>query len=170
MTTENMSYSVDLTPIPQGARNRHSGLIEATLFRAIANRLREDLAQRGVNISEAEACRRFAATLDFLQLCGEYSDLRFTPATPVDDGWHIFVLYTREYAQFCNQLCGRFIHHTPCNTPGQEGTMPGWRATVAFMRQHGISFEEDIWRVAGVTDDDGDGEGESTSEGCYCGS
>jgi len=35
------------------------------------------------------------------------------PSQIVDDLWHEFILYTREYQQFCAEAFGRFMHHTP---------------------------------------------------------
>ncbi|NIA71366.1 hypothetical protein HBA54_22475 [Pelagibius litoralis] len=34
-------------------------------------------------------------------------------AGPVDDLWHEFILYTREYHVFCQQCVGRYLHHFP---------------------------------------------------------
>ena len=33
----------------------------------------------------------------------------------VDAIWHTHLLYTAEYANFCQQVFGQFIHHTPCD-------------------------------------------------------
>lgn len=35
------------------------------------------------------------------------------PSQVVDDLWHEFILYTREYDRFCKRAFGRFLHHTP---------------------------------------------------------
>lgn len=35
----------------------------------------------------------------------------------VDEVWHAFILFTKEYAAFCEGVFGRFIHHAP-NWPG----------------------------------------------------
>lgn len=35
----------------------------------------------------------------------------------IDEVWHAFILYTREYTAFCNQHFGRYVHHTPNNAP-----------------------------------------------------
>jgi hypothetical protein len=35
------------------------------------------------------------------------------PSQVVDDFWHEFILYTREYQMFCKAAFGRFMHHTP---------------------------------------------------------
>jgi hypothetical protein len=31
----------------------------------------------------------------------------------VDEVWHSFILFTREYAAFCQEAFGQFIHHVP---------------------------------------------------------
>lgn len=35
------------------------------------------------------------------------------PSQVADDLWHEFILYTREYEQFCRRAFGGFLHHTP---------------------------------------------------------
>ena len=35
------------------------------------------------------------------------------PSQVVDDLWHEFILYTKNYQQFCERAFGRFLHHTP---------------------------------------------------------
>jgi hypothetical protein len=49
----------------------------------------------------------------FLALCLLYPDKHFSPSMPVDEMWHTFILDTRKYNQFCEVVCGRFIHHEP---------------------------------------------------------
>jgi hypothetical protein len=45
----------------------------------------------------------------------------------VDEVWHAFILFTREYADFCQDIFGEFIHHvprtsrTPSGTPREDG-------------------------------------------------
>ena len=31
----------------------------------------------------------------------------------VDELWHTFVIFTREYESFCQKVAGRFMHHVP---------------------------------------------------------
>lgn len=31
----------------------------------------------------------------------------------IDEFWHTFVLHTKDYADFCNEYFGEFIHHSP---------------------------------------------------------
>ena len=35
------------------------------------------------------------------------------PSQVADDLWHEFILYTKNYDEFCRQAFGRFLHHTP---------------------------------------------------------
>lgn len=35
------------------------------------------------------------------------------PSQVADDLWHEFILYTRNYQEFCNKAFGNFLHHTP---------------------------------------------------------
>lgn len=40
------------------------------------------------------------------------------PSQVVDDLWHEFILYTRNYAEFCRRAFGGFLHHTPAAALG----------------------------------------------------
>ncbi|HYN54267.1 MAG TPA: hypothetical protein VES38_06145 [Methylotenera sp.] len=42
------------------------------------------------------------------------------PSEVVDDLWHEFILYTRNYERFCKQAFGRFFHHTPAVVLGND--------------------------------------------------
>ncbi|MFI6797220.1 glycine-rich domain-containing protein [Streptosporangium canum] len=55
--------------------------------------------------------------LSFLAACAARPYARLAPSELVDIGWHTFILYTREYAEFCEQVAGRFINHAPDDDP-----------------------------------------------------
>jgi hypothetical protein len=42
------------------------------------------------------------------------------PSQGVDDLWHEFILYTKDYDAFCRQAFGRFLHHTPASALSEE--------------------------------------------------
>lgn len=42
------------------------------------------------------------------------------PSQVVDDLWHEFILYTRNYDDYCRKAFGRFLHHTPAVVLGSE--------------------------------------------------
>ena len=61
------------------------------------------------------------------------------PSQAVDDAWHEFILFTRQYDKFCRHAFGRFLHHTPAEamrTPTQatEGIKRAWRLACAHER------------------------------------
>lgn len=39
---------------------------------------------------------------------------------PIDDIWHIFLLYTKDYMEFCEKYFGQYIHHLPDIVPDME--------------------------------------------------
>lgn len=42
------------------------------------------------------------------------------PSQVVDDLWHEFILYTKNYDAFCRKAFGRYMHHTPAAVLGQH--------------------------------------------------
>lgn len=50
----------------------------------------------------------------------------------IDQMWHVFLLYTRDYAAFCQKYFGQFLHHQPDLVP-------------VFERQ-GFEFEANLER------------------------
>lgn len=53
------------------------------------------------------------------------------PSQVADDLWHEFILYTKNYQQFCQQGFGRFLHHTPAvvlskHQQGDVGIRRSW--------------------------------------------
>ncbi|MFO0862779.1 MAG: hypothetical protein U0516_03585 [Candidatus Saccharibacteria bacterium] len=94
----------------------------------------------------AEAILR--ETLVFLNMVGTNPACPSTPSALVDIGWHTFILYTREYAAYCNAVCGEFIHHCPTDTPELEAVAVSSEATVEFMAANGIVYDPQLWGTA----------------------
>jgi hypothetical protein len=46
------------------------------------------------------------------------------PPPRIDGAWHVFLWFTRDYADFCKRLFGVFLHHRPRrpDDPPQDGT------------------------------------------------
>ena len=61
-----------------------------------------DLARR-----HAEEIKRF------LVLCALHPEKRYGMRGDLDRFWHTFMIYSREYTAFCEQIAGRYIHHAP---------------------------------------------------------
>jgi len=53
------------------------------------------------------------------------------PSQVVDDAWHEFILFTRNYKDFCDRGLRRFLHHVPAEamsspTQAQDGLKRSW--------------------------------------------
>jgi hypothetical protein len=56
----------------------------------------------------------FCELKKFLALSYLYVDEPFSMVNKqIDSLWHQFILFTREYQDFCNRYFGKFIHHSP---------------------------------------------------------
>jgi hypothetical protein len=54
----------------------------------------------------------------------------------VDHAWHGFILFTREYTDFCQDVFGFYLHHAP----RRSGDPPNVRAATCFFRAYRESF------------------------------
>ncbi|MFA6065649.1 MAG: hypothetical protein WC707_00525 [Candidatus Babeliaceae bacterium] len=64
----------------------------------------------------------------------------------VDNLWHTFILFTHEYAEFCNKYFGHFIHHMP-KTDMQKSPEKVQEARAdfqAFVKNYQKVFKEEI--------------------------
>jgi hypothetical protein len=68
--------------------------------------------QRKCSMSHEEAEQLFLDTKQFMYLCAKYPG-GLAPTKVIDEGWHNFILFTRDYRRFCLDFLGRFIHHEP---------------------------------------------------------
>jgi hypothetical protein len=55
----------------------------------------------------------------FLFICDK-SNVRLTPSEKVDQGWHVLILFTQDYREFCQLFFGRFIDHYPGGEANQN--------------------------------------------------
>src|SRR5690606_16704119 len=65
-----------------------------------------------MGMTEIEAKYALSDTLKFLYLCATVKKL-FAPPQVIDEVWHLFILSTEDYAKFCEDYFGFFIHHRP---------------------------------------------------------
>lgn len=71
-----------------------------------------DRLAHDATVSRERARQLMAELFDFLDAAaGTGAPQRPSPA--IDQAWHTFILHTRDYAAFCQDRYGRFIHHIP---------------------------------------------------------
>lgn len=63
----------------------------------------------------------------YLALCASNSDGFYGMRGPIDEFWHTFVVFTRQYADFCNVVAGQFIHHIPGELVDSDSEPPAPR-------------------------------------------
>jgi len=95
-------------------------------------------------IRKRSARRRFMEMLKFLDVCAQATQT-VSPPPRVDDGWHAFILFTRDYAAYCEDRFGRFIHHDPMES---QDTVAYERAYSAAMDLFG-ELDRRIWPQPG---------------------
>ena len=72
-------------------------------------------------------------------------------STDVDELWHAFILFTKEYADFCKQTCGYFVHHAPTikeekTTRTPESNKAARQAFIELYKTHfGTEPDASIW-------------------------
>lgn len=64
------------------------------------------------NVNTENAKLHFTALKKFLKLSSDTSRPCF-PSKDIDEIWHNFILFTKDYQFFCNNYLNKFIHHIP---------------------------------------------------------
>lgn len=67
------------------------------------------------------------------------------PSATVDPGWHTFMLHSAEYAKWCEEQFGYFLHHAPNSKMRTTGLMVD---VVGRIREAGFVVDESLWGTA----------------------
>ena len=75
----------------------------------------------------------FDALKDYFAICAADPGRRTgMPSRIVDEAWHIFILSTRDYTDFCRRAFGGYLHHAPSDAAGDdEALRHTWRLACA---------------------------------------
>ncbi len=73
------------------------------------------------DISMEQASRHFDELVGFLEICASTPE-RCAPSEAMDEVWHTFIQFTREYREFCLSNFGYMIDHDP--SPRTENIEP----------------------------------------------
>ncbi|SDX59868.1 hypothetical protein SAMN05661080_00517 [Modestobacter sp. DSM 44400] len=104
-------------------------------------------------LGAAEAGDRITEMAKFLTVAAD-SDQPVAPSRAVDTAWHTFILFTRDYADFCAATFGRFIHHQPTD-PGDghgddEEDESTYARTRALLTERFRPLDGQLWPAAGA--------------------
>ena len=118
-------------------------LVDAEVMRRLTARVIKDHPE----IDRGTARRIVGQTAAFLATSSRRPGVELSPSKLVDIGWHTWILHTVDYAQFCERVGGRFVHHVP--TPDSEESASSPEAarerTLAAMTQAGFTIDLDLW-------------------------
>jgi hypothetical protein len=116
-------------------------LVSPELFDTIVGRVLEELP-----VAPSYAQRVVDQTLVFLKAVADNpTNKMLTPSKAVDPGWHAFLMFTQEYAAFCQDLTGGgFIHHAPVvNEDIRSGD--ALTRTLEVLHSTGYRVDEEMW-------------------------
>lgn len=88
--------------------------------------------------------------LAFLRACAGHPGGPLSPSKLVDVGWHTFILYTREYAAFCDRIAGYFIHHAPDDeaATSADPLENALTRSVEAIQAAGLVVDAELWLTA----------------------
>jgi hypothetical protein len=75
---------------------------------SVVTRITEEL-----KVTRKIAKKLFTDLKRFLWLAAVSKEKHLVPSPVLDDAWHSFVLFTKDYEDFCNKYFGGFLHHAP---------------------------------------------------------
>jgi hypothetical protein len=113
----------------------------------------------------AEVAREHERELKrYLVMCALDPETPYGMKGPVDELWHTFITFTRDYARFCDDVAGRFIHHvpTPPEAKGDPEGAAGYERTLdTYEEIFGQEAPPEVWPRFGPEYDAG--------SACSCG-
>ncbi len=94
--------------------------------------------------SQDHADHIFSETLKFLVASGAFDEGGLVPSASIDQGWHCFLLFTREYAKFCKDNIGTYIHHNPADGELESSS----DSTYVLLMDRGVQLDPCLWGQA----------------------
>ncbi|MFJ5973997.1 glycine-rich domain-containing protein [Streptomyces sp. NPDC093060] len=116
-------------------------LVSPELFARLADFCAEEY---GHERSMAERIMSEAITLCYVMGSTNAGDV-MAPSKAVDPGWHAFMLHTEDYAKWCTENFGYFLHHRPNSKVRTQGLMVD---VVGRIRAEGFEADERLWGTA----------------------
>ncbi|GAA2044542.1 hypothetical protein GCM10009839_55310 [Catenulispora yoronensis] len=89
-----------------------------------------------------------------------HADGPLTPSTLVDQGWHAFVIHTRDYREYCMAKYGSFIDHNPTDNHRAAEPVELLGRTTTAIEAAGYHVIPELWKLHASCDTD--------STGCHC--
>ncbi|MET7640417.1 hypothetical protein [Streptomyces sp. NPDC005438] len=118
-------------------------LVDPELAARLTSHIRGEFPQ----LPEGYPERILEQALAYLKACAGSPGSVLSPSPLVDIGWHTFILHSREYSEFCDEVAGHFIHHVPENEsnppPGDPDEIR--RRTMKAIEECGYRVDPELW-------------------------
>ena len=122
-------------------------LVEPELFHRLVQRVAEE-HDHDLNM----AARVVDQALAFLATTATHQGHPLSPSEIVDPGWHEFILHTVDYAEFCERIAGRFLHHVPTDLEDESASGEGSHDTLSYtvdaIDAAGFYVDTELWPTA----------------------
>jgi hypothetical protein len=110
-----------------GMQGQSSALAPNYENSAIARKISKEII---CTFGQAEVLLRDCS--NFLWMAAKSSEVS-VPSPIIDEAWHVFILFTKEYMQFCHDHCGGYVHHAPHTGPELRMTTDYVKPTVDML-------------------------------------
>ncbi|MCX5085665.1 hypothetical protein [Streptomyces sp. NBC_00401] len=113
--------------------------------KAFFERITDRLVNEHPTFERALAERITEQGLAYLYTAARTGEL-LSPSPMVDLAWHAMILHTRDYADWCDEFAGHFVHHVPEDTAVDRSEAAAARKrTVAAVAAQGFTVDEELW-------------------------
>lgn len=120
----------------------HSELAQVALAHVVDSSMVPNVAKNlGVTVERAEEL--IEETKRFL-VVGRLVGAQLAPSPEIDEVWHTWILFTKDYHTFCDKL-GGYIHHKPI--PAGSPSQPPLEPTIALMVAAFDQIDAAAWPV-----------------------
>ena len=106
-------------------------------------------SDKSFNLSKKEVRNSVEQYKKFLSLKRKYPDSELVPTEEIDSVWHVHILDTKNYADDCNMLFGKFMNHKPYFGPYSKESqedMARWfeETSIFWQMEYGEVLQEPV--------------------------
>jgi hypothetical protein len=100
------------------------------------------------NIEFNLSSQYFTELKKFLFLCSNHSEI-LAPSAEIDKIWHTFILFTKDYREYCFYFLGKFIDHIPDVKKNEETVAKEnyLQNTIIAYENEFADLNNDIWQI-----------------------
>lgn len=89
------------------------GRIDAEDFSGVKRKVKEELGKQGISVTDDYLDAGVLALKQYYLLPIVDPHNAHAVSDTIDPFWHAHILHTRQYARFCDEVLGAFMHHEP---------------------------------------------------------